>query len=78
MTLTDANLRQSVEIFIDELVTDEEFRDAFFRSPRKTLQLAGDWGLPLSESEIQRLRAAEHFLWERVVDQLDIRLQEAA
>jgi len=69
---------QSVEIFIDELVSDEEFREAFLRSPRKTLQFAADWGLPLSESEIRSLMAIDQSMWERVVEELDVRLQAAA
>jgi len=71
-------MRQSIEIFIEELVTDEEFREAFLRSPRKTLQFAADWGLPLSESEIGSLMNIDRSVWDRVVEELDVRLQEAA
>ena len=71
-------MRQSIEIFIEELVTDEEFREAFLRSPRKTLQFAADWGLPLSESEIGSLMSIDRSVWDRVVEELDVRLQEAA
>lgn len=70
--------QQSLEIFIDELIADEEFRDAFLRSPRQTLRLAADWGLPLSESELRSLLASDPSVWDRVADELDSRLQEAA
>lgn len=69
--------QQSLDIFIDELMMDEEFRDSFLRNPRKTLQRAGDWGLPLCESELRSL-LADSRLWERVVHALNTRLQDAA
>ena len=78
MTTTDANTQQSLDIFIDELVSDEELRDSFLRSPRKTLTLAGNWGLPLCESEILSLMASGQSFWVKVVEELDARLQEAA
>ena len=37
MIPADATMQQSLEIFIDELVSDEELRDAFLRNPRRTL-----------------------------------------
>lgn len=78
MTPNDGNRRQSLEIFIDELMADEELRDSFLRSPRKTLALAGEWGLPLSESEIHSLMATDPSVWNRVAEELGTRLQEAA
>jgi hypothetical protein len=77
MTFADATTQQSLDIFIDELVSDEEFRDAFLRNPRKTLRGAAEWGLPLCESEIRSL-IADRRLWDRVVNALNTRLQEAA
>jgi hypothetical protein len=70
--------QQSLDIFIEELIADEEFRDAFFRNPRRTLRLAADWGLPLSETEIRSLIAAEPLVWDRVAEEIVSRLQEAA
>jgi hypothetical protein len=77
MTSTHPNREQSLEILIDELVTDEEFRESFLRNPRQTLNLVVDWGLPLSESEILSL-VTSRSLWDRLVEELDVRLQKAA
>jgi hypothetical protein len=48
------------------------------RHPRQTLRLADEWGLPLSDSEINSLIATEPALWDRVAEELDDRLQQAA
>ena len=76
--MSAATIQQSLEIFIDELVMDEELRQSFFRNPRKTLRLAADWGLPLSDSEICALLATNRSFWDQVVEALDVRLQQAA
>jgi hypothetical protein len=72
-----ANLEQSLAIFLDELIADDEFRDSFLRNPRRTLRLAAD-RLPLSETEVQSLIACAPWVWEKIADDLDSRLQEAA
>ncbi|HJZ75748.1 MAG TPA: hypothetical protein VKE51_28640 [Vicinamibacterales bacterium] len=69
---------QSLEIFIDYLIEDEELRDAFLRSPAKTMRLAADWGVPLCDSEIRALVALAPAIWDRIADDVDARLQEAA
>ena len=69
---------QTIEIFIDQLVTDEEFRHMFLRHPRRTLRMAGDWGLPLSDREISALLAIEPALWDRVAEALIDRLRGGA
>jgi hypothetical protein len=71
---TEWNLDQSLEILIDELLGDDELREAFFRNPDRTLSLAADWGMPLSETELRLLRAPRHRLWERVAEELAARL----
>jgi hypothetical protein len=71
-----ATLLRSLDIFIDELMADDEFREAFLRNPRKTLMRATDWGLPLCESEVQSL-ISDRRLWDRVVYALNTRLQAA-
>ncbi|HJZ72021.1 MAG TPA: hypothetical protein VKE51_09775 [Vicinamibacterales bacterium] len=70
--------QQSLEIFIDHLLEDEELRDSFLRTPRQTLRHAADWGLPLCESEMRALIAADPSVWDRIADELDSRLQQAA
>ena len=71
-------MQRNLEIFIDELVTDEDLRESFLRSPFRTLRHAADWGLPISESEMTTLLAANPNVWERVAEELDERLQQAA
>jgi hypothetical protein len=74
MTNTDYCINDSVEILIGELMTDEELREAFLRDPAKTLRRAGDWALPLCESELRFLRAPAYRRWEKVVEELEARL----
>jgi hypothetical protein len=74
----DSNVDRSLEIFIDELVADEEFRQFFFRSPLKTLRHAREWGVPLSDSEIGSLLASGAYVWDRVAEALSSQLLEAA
>ena len=76
MTRTDHHLTDSLEILIAELTTDEELRDSFLRNPGRTLLLASDWGLPLSDSELQSLRAPR--VWNKVAEALEARFLEAA
>jgi hypothetical protein len=71
-------MENSFDILIDALVTDDEFRHSFLRQPRMTLELADDWGLPLSRSEIRALIAADRTAWDRVADALGLQLEEAA
>jgi hypothetical protein len=78
MTTTGQHLEQSFEILIDELMSDDELRDAFLRNPDRTLEFASDWGMPLSDSEVQSLRAPSFGLWDRVVDELEARFGIAA
>jgi len=70
--------QQSLEIFIDHLIEDEELRDAFLHNPAKTLRLAADWGVPLCDSEIRALVAIGPAIWDRITDDVGARLQEAA
>lgn len=70
--------QHDLEIFIDVLIADEELRDSFLRNPMQTLRRAGEWGLPLSDSEVNALRTTEPAVWERVAEELNERLQEAA
>ena len=68
-------MQPGLDILIDELVTDEELRYSFLRSPRTTLRLADDWRLPLSETEMRVLTVADPSLWERVADAVDARVR---
>ena len=71
-------MQRSVEVVIGRLVTDEEFRRAFQRDPRATLQAAAEWGLELNAGELQALVSADHRMWDRFAEEIDARLQKAS
>ena len=71
-------MQRSIEILIGKLATDEEFRAAFLRDPRRTLDEASEWGLALTEFEVRALLATNQSLWDRIADELDGRLQKAS
>jgi hypothetical protein len=71
-------VQRNIEILIGKLVTDEEFRRAFHRDPKATLELAEEWGLALSPYEVRALLSTDQGLWDRVADELDVRLQKAS
>ena len=71
-------MQRSIEILIGKLATDEEFRNAFRRDPRATLDEASMWGLALTEFEVRALLATDQSLWDRIADELDGRLQKAS
>jgi ligand-binding sensor domain-containing protein len=71
-------VQRSIEILIGKLVTDEEFRLAFLHDPKATLELAETWGIALSPYEVRALLSTDRGLWDRVADELDVRLQKAS
>ena len=74
----NTNVQRSVEVLIGRLITDEEFRSAFRRDPRGTLNAASEWGLELTTYELQALIAADHAMWDRFAEEIDGRLQKAS
>ena len=75
---THQHLNDTFEILVSELISDEELRDAFLRDPEGTLDPAGVWALPLSDSELRSLRIPANRVWDKVVDELEARLAVAA
>jgi hypothetical protein len=71
-------MSQILDILVEELVADEDFREFFVRNPRRAVRLANDWGLPFSESEIRSLLAARGWVWDHVAQNLASRLGQAA
>lgn len=71
-------MEQTFEIVIDHLVADDEFRLSFLRNPRKALEAADEWSLPLCDSEINALIASGRYMWERVAAEVNARLEYAA
>jgi hypothetical protein len=78
VALACARMQRSVEVLIGRLITDEEFRRAFQRDPRGTLNMAAEWGLELTGCELQALMSADHALWDRFAEEVDARLQKAS
>jgi hypothetical protein len=78
MTSTDRYADASFEIFIEELMMDEELLRSFLREPQRTLRLAADWGLPLSDSQLQSLERPSFRLLDKVLDALESRFAIAA
>ncbi len=71
-------LEQSVEILVDELMNDDELRQAFFRNPYRTLKSGAEWGLALTDNEVEALCTSRVPVWERVADAMNARLPLAA
>lgn len=71
-------LEQSLEILVDELVVNDELRHEFFRNPYATLREASEWGVPLTDREVEALCSGRYPIWERVADALNDRLALAA
>jgi hypothetical protein len=71
-------VHRHIEQLIGRLVTDEDFRRAFVREPRRTLTEATQCGVALSAIEINALLATDLALWDRVAQELDSRLQKAS
>jgi hypothetical protein len=78
MTNSERHAQDSLEIFIGELMADEELLRSFLREPEQTLALADEWGLPLTKSELQSLQRPAFRLWDRVTEELEARYSEAA
>lgn len=71
-------LEQSVSILVDELMGDDELRVAFLRNPYGTLKRGADWGMALTDSELEVLCQGRFPVWERVAEALGSRLAMAA
>jgi len=78
MTSNHQHVTDSLDIFIGELMADDELLNAFLRDPELTLERARDWGLPLSDSELQQLFASAYRLWDNMTQALESRCDIAA
>jgi hypothetical protein len=68
--LTNEYLQHTADVVLAELATNDEFCREFFRNPERTLQLAPEWGVPISPSEISALRRLGDRLWDWLSDEL--------
>ena len=69
---------RTIERVIGRLLTDEELRLQFTRSPRATLAELGEQGWELSRFEVEALLATEIRLWSDVAARIDPRLQRCS
>ena len=63
--------QRTIERVIGRLLTDEELRYEFTRSPRQTLAELNEQGWELSRLEIDALLAIEVSLWSDVAARID-------
>jgi hypothetical protein len=69
---------RTIERIIGRLLTDEELRFQFTRSPRGTLAELRDQGWELSGLEVDALLTIEVGLWSDVAARIDPRLQRCS
>jgi hypothetical protein len=69
---------RTIERIIGRLLTDEELRLKFTRSPRRTVAELGEQGWELSRLEVDALLATEIRLWSDAAARIDPRLQRCS
>jgi hypothetical protein len=69
---------RTVERIVGCLLTDQELRLKFTRSPRRTLAELSEQGWELSRIEVDALLATEISLWSDVAPRIDPRLQRSS
>jgi hypothetical protein len=70
--------QRTIERVIGRLLTDEELRDEFTKSPRQTLSDLSEQGWELSRLEVDALLAIDIGLWSEVAARIDSRLQRCS
>jgi hypothetical protein len=70
--------QRAVESIVGRLVTDEAFRQAFLRQPRRVLEDLIAQGVSLTETEIRALVGTRGALWTEMGEQIDPDLQKAS
>jgi hypothetical protein len=69
---------RTIERIIGRLLTDEELRFQFTRSPKRTLAALGEQGWELTRIEVDALLTTEIRLWSEVAARIDSRLQRCS
>jgi hypothetical protein len=69
---------RTIERVIGRLLTDEELRLKFTRSPKRTLAELGEQGWELTRIEVDALLTIEIRLWSDVAARIDPRLQRCS
>jgi hypothetical protein len=70
--------QRTIERVIGRLLTDEELRQEFTRSPRRMLAELNEQGWDLSRIEVDALLATEVRLWSEAAARIDSRLQRCS
>jgi hypothetical protein len=70
--------QRTIERVIGRLLTDEELRHEFTRSPRRTLAELNEQGWDLSRFEVDALLSIEIGLWSETAARIDARLQRCS
>lgn len=70
--------QRTIERVIGRLLTDEELRHEFTRSPRRTLAELNEQGWDLSRIEVDALLGTEIGLWSEAAARIDSRLQRCS
>jgi len=70
--------QRTIERVIGRLLTDEELRHEFTRSPRRTLAELSEQGWDLTGIEVDALLAIEIGLWSEAAARIDSRLQRCS
>lgn len=69
---------RTIEQIIGRLLTDEELRLKFTRSPKRTLAELGEQGWELTRIEVHALLTTDLGLWSEVAARIDPRLQRCS
>ena len=70
--------QRSIETIVGRLITDEQFRSEFLKSPQDTLDTMRERGLELSRTEMTALINTDPALWAQAADAIDPRLQKVS
>jgi hypothetical protein len=70
--------QQCLESVIGRLVTDDEFREVFFRDRRTALNDLLERGMHLTAVELRALTSIDPTHWNQVAEGIDPRLQKAS
>jgi len=70
--------QRTIERVIGRLLTDEELRHEFTRSPRRTLAELIEQGWELSRLEVDAMLDTELGLWSEAAARIDSRLQRCS
>lgn len=76
--MSKTQIQQSLDILVDELVANDELRQQFFQHPYATMRDAAEWGIPLTDREVEGLCVGQAPIWILVMDALNKRFPLAA